>query len=51
MRWKNTGALNATIVFRDGSRLFVRASLEERGEIFEYDYAYIYYDRRGRRVL
>jgi len=48
---ENTGALNASIVFRDGSRLFVRASLDERAEILEYDYAYIYYDRRGKRVL
>ncbi|MDE3091841.1 MAG: hypothetical protein KGJ80_20915 [Chloroflexota bacterium] len=43
--------LKATLVFRDGSRLNARATLDDRAEIREYDYAYIYYDRGGKRIL
>ena len=46
-----TAARKATLVFRDGSRLYVRASLDDRAEVREYDYAYIYYDRRGKRIF
>lgn len=48
---EHTGALNATIVFRNGARLYARASLDERAALREYDYAYIYYDRLGRRIF
>ena len=50
---EHTGALNATIVFWNGARLYTRASLDERAAaaIREYDYAYIYYDRRGKRIF
>ncbi len=47
----NTGVLTATLVFRDGSQLYVRASLDERAEVREYDYAYTYHDRRGKRIF
>lgn len=43
--------LKATVIFRDGSRLNAQATLDDRAEIREYDYAYIYYDRRGARVF
>jgi len=43
--------LKATLLFRDGSRLNAQATLDDRAEIREYDYAYIYYDRRGKRVF
>ena len=46
-----TGALRATLVFRDDSQLYVRASLDDRAEVREYDYAYIYYDSSGKRLL
>jgi hypothetical protein len=48
---EHTGAFCATIVFRDGSQLYVRASLDEGAEVREYDYAYICFDRNGRRVF
>jgi Family of unknown function (DUF6516) len=44
-------ALEAVLVFRNGSWLRVRAALEDRGGIIEFNYAYIYYDPRGKRVF
>ena len=48
---ENTGNLNATLVFRDGSHLYVQTSLDDRAEIREYEYAYVYSDSHGRRVF
>lgn len=31
------GVLRATLVFRDGSQLYVRAALDDRAEVHEYD--------------
>ncbi len=47
----NAGALRAVLIFRDGSQLYVRAFFDDRAEIREYEYAYIYYDPRGKRVF
>jgi len=46
-----TERLDATLVFRDRSRLRVRASLDDSAEIREYDYAYIYLDASGNRIF
>ncbi len=43
--------LVATLVFVDGSRLIVRASLDDTADVREYDYAYVYLDAGGRRVV
>ena len=48
---ENTGNLNATLVFRDGSQLHIRTSLDDRAEIREYEYAYIYLDDHGNRIF
>lgn len=43
--------LKALLVFRDGSRLFVRARLNTTMEVREYDYAYVYFDSQGKRIF
>lgn len=43
--------LEATLILRDGSRLFVRASLDDQAAVREYDYAYVYYDSNGNRIF
>jgi hypothetical protein len=48
---ENTAALYATLMFKDGSRLIVRSSLEVTTEIWERDYAYIYLDAEGNRIF
>jgi hypothetical protein len=48
---ENTSALSATLIFRDGSQLYVRTFFDDRAEIREYEYAYIYYDPHGKRVF
>lgn len=48
---ENTAALYATLMFKDGSRLIVRSSLEVTTEIQERDYAYIYLDAAGNRIF
>jgi len=46
-----TGAFRASIVFRDGSRLIVRFSLQADDEVEEHDYVYQYLDPQGKRVF
>jgi len=46
-----TAALNAALVFKDGSRLIVHAWLDDTAEVRERDYAYVYLDAQGRRVF
>jgi hypothetical protein len=48
---ENTKTLQATLIFRDGSRLHVRATLDIEFDVREFDYAYVYYDSRGARVF
>jgi len=48
---ENTGRLNAALVFRDGSQLYIRTFFDDRTEIREYEYAYIYYDPHGTRIF
>jgi len=45
------GHIEATIVFKAGSRLIARAELDDTTEVREYDYAYVYLDSAGKRVL
>ncbi|MBI4674275.1 MAG: hypothetical protein HY741_21745 [Chloroflexi bacterium] len=47
----NRQVLEATLIMRDGSRLFARASLDDQAAVREYDYAYIYYDHHGNRIF
>ncbi len=48
---ENTGILSATLVFRDGSRLYIRTTLDNQAKVREYDYAYIYLDHQGNRIF
>ena len=48
---ESRGHIEATIIFRDGSRLIARAELDDTTEVREYDYAYVYLDADGKRLL
>ena len=48
---ESRGHIEATIVFKDDSRLIARAELDDTTEVREYDYAYVYLNADGRRVL
>lgn len=48
---ESRGHIEAAIVFKDGSRLIACAELDDTAEVREYDYAYVYLDADGRRVL
>jgi hypothetical protein len=48
---ESRGHIEATIVFKNGSRLIARAELDVTTEVQEYDYAYVYLDPDGERVL
>jgi hypothetical protein len=48
---ESRGHIEATIAFKDGSCLIARAELDDTAEVREYDYAYVYLDADGRRVL
>ncbi len=48
---ESRGHIEATIVFKDDTRLVVRAELDDTTGVREYDYAYVYLDADGRRVL
>jgi len=43
--------LKAVLVFRNGSRLFVRVRLDATAKVREYDYAYIYSGPSGKRII
>ncbi|MEA3346307.1 MAG: DUF6516 family protein [Chloroflexota bacterium] len=45
------GVMKATLVFKGGSCLLVRALLDDTAEIREYDYAYIYLGPDGERIF
>lgn len=45
------GRVVARIPFRDGSVLYVHFRLEHDGEVTELDYAYVYQDARGKRLV
>jgi len=47
----NRAVLEAALVFRDGSQLFVRTTFDYQAAIREYDYAYVYYDAHGNRIF
>jgi hypothetical protein len=44
-------ALHANLVFKDGYRLIVHSWLDAAADVREYDYAYVYLDEEGNRVL
>lgn len=46
-----TAVLHTTLVFKDGSRLIVHSYLDATAEVREHDYAYVYLDAQGNRVL
>lgn len=46
-----TGEMRAALVFKDGSRLFVKSLLDDTADLREYDYAYIYLDAKGQRIF
>lgn len=48
---EHSNTLQATLIFRDGSRLYARATLDNEFAVREYDYAYVYFDSRGARVF
>lgn len=43
--------IEATVIFKDGSRLRARADLDATAEVREYNYAYVYLDANGKRVV
>ncbi|MBI3912850.1 MAG: hypothetical protein HY327_01445 [Chloroflexi bacterium] len=43
--------VNATLVFRDGSIMHVRTTLDDSADIREYDFAYVYSDVNGKRIF
>lgn len=46
-----TAFLHATLVFKDDSRLIVHSWLDATAEVREHDYAYVYLDAQGNRIL
>ncbi len=46
-----TGALNACLVFKDGSRLVVQSWLDATAAVVENNYAYVYLDAQGNRIF
>ena len=47
----NFELIDALLVFRDGSKLYVRAGLDYEAVVQEHSYAYIYYDSHGNRIF
>lgn len=47
----NFELIDAVLVFRDGSKLYVRAALNYETIVREQDYAYVYYDAQGNRIF
>jgi hypothetical protein len=45
------GIFKANIVFYDGSQLVVRTRLDATKDVQEYDYAYVYLDQSGKRII
>jgi len=47
----NFELIDAVLVFRDGSKLYVRAALDYGTIVREHDYAYVYYDAQDNRIF
>ncbi len=47
----NFELIDAVLIFRDGSKLYVRAALDYETVVHEHSYAYVYYDAQGNRIF
>lgn len=47
----NLELIDAFLIFRDGSKLYIRAVLDSQTRVREHDYAYVYLDRHNNRIF